>query len=461
MVYGLVAVLVPSPTLAQGQGELTAEEARDLGIEAVVYGLPLVIMDLTRQVSTNVPGPQPDAHAPIHQFGNMLKFPAVSDHTVVRMNLDTLYSFGWLDLSREPQVLSLPDADGRYYMMPIMDAWTNIFASPGKRTTGTGPGHFVITGPNWSGTLPAGLEQLKSPTNSAWIIGRTQTNGPEDYPVVNALQAQYKLTPLSAFGKSYTPPPGIVNPDVDMKSSPFSQLKSMDYATFLNTLAHLLEASPPPAADAAVLRKLAVIDVVPGQDFDPATLDPAVAKGLEGIVPAALAKLKEAAKNVGKPVNGWNIAPMKLGDYGTEYGLRAVVAMIGLGANLAADAIYPNAYVDSDGKPLSGAYRYTVHFDKGQTPPANAFWSLTMYNTDSFLVENPIDRYDIAGWMPLNYNTDGSLDVYIQHDSPGKDKETNWLPAPEGDFSVTMRLYWPKQEMLDGTWKPPGIQRVN
>ena len=175
---------------------------------------------------------------------------------------------------------------------------------------------------------------------------------------------------------------------------------------------------------------------------------------------SALQKLQAAAKTTGVPVNGWNIAPMTLGDFGTNYGLRAVIALVGLGVNLSADAIYPTAFVDGDGKPLSGANRYVVHFDKGQTPPANAFWSLTMYNAQNFMVENPLDRYDIAGWMPLTYNADGSLDVYIQRESPGKEKESNWLPSAGEDFSITIRVYWPKPAVIDGRWKPPPVQRI-
>jgi hypothetical protein len=443
------------------------EEAHKIGVEAVVYGLPLVIMDLTKRVSTNVPGPQPNANAPINQFGNMRAYPPASDHTIVRMNVDTLYSFAWLDLSKEPVVLSVPDTHDRYYLMPMIDAWTNVFDSPGKRTTGTNAGNFAITGPGWTGTLPDGVRQVKAPTNTVWIGGRTQANGPSDYAAVHAIQNGYKITPLSAFGRPYTAPPGVIDPAVDTKTAPVDQLTKMDAATFFKTLARLMASNPPPAADAPALAMLAKIGVVPGQDFDAAKLDPAVAKGLEKSVPEALEKLQAAAKQVGKPVNGWNIPPMKVGDFGTDYGLRAVVALIGLGANIPADAIYPSAFIDGDGKPLSGANRYVMHFDKGQTPPANAFWSLTMYDAQSFFVENPINRYNIAGWMPLKYNEDGSLDVYVQKDSPDRDKEANWLPAAAGDFSITMRIYWPKDtppSILppgEGTWQPPGLKRVS
>lgn len=440
--------------------EVTPKEAEEIAIEGVVYGMPLVIMDLTKQVTTNVASPQPNAHAPINQFGNMATFPPASDHSVVRMNLDTKYSWAWLDLSDGPVVLSVPNTDGRYYLMPLVDAWTNVFASPGARTTGTKAGNFVITGPDWSGDTPEGMEVYKSPTSMVWIIGRTQTNGPADYAAVDKIQAGYKLTPLSAWGKPYTAPAGVVNPKINM-DPPIKQLEEMSTTEFFNTLTQLMVKNPAYPYDTPVLEKLAKIGVVPGEKFDITKLDPAVAKALENVVPTALAKLNEAAKNLAKPVEGWQVPPAKVANAGTDYGLRAVVATIGLGANIAADAIYPNAFDDSENQPLNGANKYVLHFDKGQTPPTNAFWSLTMYDAQSFFVENPINRYNISAWMPLKYNADGSLDIYIQKDSPGKAKESNWLPAAAEDFSVTLRVYWPKESMIDGSWKAPGIKKVS
>ena len=436
-----------------------ADEAAKLGGEAVAYGLPLMIAELTKRVQTNVAAPEPNAHAPLNQFGSMTKYPTAADKDVVRLNVDTLYSFAFLDLSKEPMVLSVPDTNGRYYLMPLIDAWTNVFASPGKRTTGTKAGNFVITGPDWTGELPKGMTEYKSPTNTVLVAGRTQANGPKDYAAVNAIQAKYKMTPLSAWGKPYTPPAGTVDPGIDM-SPPVEQVGKMSATTYFQTLATLLKANPPPAADAAAVAQLAKIGIVPGQDFDPAKLEPSVAKALDGVVQKTLATLQEAAKTAGTPVNGWNIPAKDLANFGTDYATRAVVALVGFGANINDDAIYPSAFFDGDGQPLSGTNKYTLHFDKGQTPPTNAFWSLTMYNAQSFLVDNPINRYNIAAWMPLKYNKDGSLDIYIQNESPGKANEANWLPAPEGDFSVTNRIYWPKPEALDGTWKASPITRV-
>jgi len=440
---------------------LTEDEARQLGIEAVVYGYPAVLVDVTRRVQTNVAAPEHDGRAPINQFSNFLRYPTAAYRDVVRINVDTLYSFAWLDLSKEPMVLSVPNTHGRYYLMPILDGWTNVFSSPGKRTTGTEAGSFAIVGPNWTGTLPADLKQLRSPTNLAMIAGRTQADGPADYAVVNAIQKQYRLTPLSAFGKPYAPPTGVVDPQIDMTTAPVDQVNRMTADTFFSRLADLMaSSSPPAAADAPMLAKLAKIGITPGR-FDRSALDPAVMKGLDGCVQAAVEGMGAAAKELGSSANGWRLPVMKIADFGTDYDLRAQVALVGLGANLAKDAVYPTAFVDGDGEPLTGANRYVLHFDKAGLPPVNAFWSLTMYDAQNFLAANPINRYNIAGWMPLTYNADGSLDVLIQHASPGKHRESNWLPAPDGSFNVTLRMYWPKDAVLDGSWTPPAIRKAD
>jgi hypothetical protein len=296
-----------------------------------------------------------------------------------------------------------------------------------------------------------------------WLIGRTQTNGPKDYAAVHKIQDGYRLLPLSAFGKPYTPPQGTVDAGVDMKTPPVEQLQQMSSAAFFHRLAALLKSNPPPASEAPLLDKLKAIGIVPGEKYDPSKLEPAVAKGLEKSVAVAMEKLLAASKETGAPVNGWRVPPMILGNFGSDYGARAVVALIGLGANLPADAVYPSVFVDADGQPLDGANRYLIHFDKGATPPVNAFWSVTMYNADSFFVANPINRYALSSWMPLKKNADGSLDLYVQHESPGKDKESNWLPADPKSFNMTLRMYWPQDKapsILDGSWKPPALTRV-
>jgi hypothetical protein len=438
------------------------KEALEAGVRAVVYGLPLVIMDITLKKATNVLRPKGMA-APVNQFANLREYPTAEFKQVVRANVDTLYSSAFLDLAGEPIVLSVPDTHGRYYLLPMFDAWTNVFASPGARTTGTRAGKFVITGPGWSGPLPAGMQELKSPTNMVWILGRTQTNGAEDYPAVHAIQNGYQLIPLSGFGKPYTAPEGGVDPNIDMKTPPVEQLQRMSAAQYFDELARLLQSNPPPTADAGVLAELAKIGVIPGRKFDVTKLDPVVAKGLERSVTVALERLQEAAKQTGTPVNGWRIPAMILGNYGTNYRARALIALIAFGANLPADAVYPTTFVDAQGKSLNGAHRYRLHFDKGLTPPIKAFWSVTLYDPQSFFVANPLNRYALSSWMPFKRNADGSLDLYIQHDSPGKSFEVNWLPAAAGDFNITLRMYWPTDQspsIINGSWKPPGVIRV-
>jgi hypothetical protein len=431
-------------------------------IQAIIYGLPLVMTDLTMTRMTNV-ARATGISAPVNQFAHAPVVPTATFRNVVRANVDTLYSSAFLDLTPEPLVLSLPDSDRRYYLMPMMDAWTNVFAAPGARTTGTSACSFVITGPGWAGALPAGLEQIKSPTAAAWILGRTQTNGPQDYAAVHAMQEGFRLVPLSQFGNSYAPPQGSVDATADMKTPPVEQLARMSGAQFLAALARLMKTNPPPAEDGPMLEKLATIGIIPGQNFDLARLDPAAANALDGAVPAALAELRENARQMGEPVNGWHIPPMNVGNFGTDYQTRAFIALIALGANLPADALYPTVFVDGEGRPLNGANRYILHFERDLTPPVNAFWSVTMYDPDSFFVANPINRYAISSWMPLERNADGSLDIHIQHDAPRPDRQANWLPAPANDFNMTMRLYWPKDidpSILDGSWKPPAVMQV-
>ena len=451
---------------APGRPAATGQTAAQDGMQGVVtdaylFGYPLVMMDVTRLVSTGVPKVD-GAKAPVNQLNHLRAFPDYTFTDVVSPNADTLYSLGFLDLKAEPMILSVPAVGKRYYLMQMVDAWTNVFASPGTRTTGGGKGEFAIVGPRWTGTLPAGVKEIKSPTDVVWLIGRTQTNGKADYAAVHAIQDQYKLMPLSAWGKPYTAPANVpVPPGIDVKTPPVEQVARMDAPTFFGRLNALMQAHPPASADAPALARFAAIGVAPGKPFDPKSLDPAVASAVEQGVKAGQARLiAEAKKSHGTKVNGWDILPANTANFGTDYTWRAVVAMVGLGANLPADAIYPHAIVDSTGQPLSGANRYVIRFPKGQQPPVNAFWSITMYNAKQAFVQNPIGRYAIGDRDKLQVAADGSVTIYVQHDSPGKDRESNWLPAPPDSFNVFMRLYWPTQAIIDGTWKPPPVERV-
>ena len=431
--------------------------ATDIGIEAYVYGYPLVTMEITRRVMTNTAAPE-GAHAPMGQFLLMRKYPDASFKDVTAPNADTLYSTAWLDLSREPYLLSLPDMGDRYFLMPMLSGWTDVFEVPGKRTTGTKAQTYAITGPNWTGQLPEGFKQLKAPTNMVWILGRTYCTGtPEDYKACHAIMDKYDLRPLSTHGKAYTPPPGKVDPAIDMKTAVREQVHKMDAVAYFTLLASLLKDNPPASADAPMVEKLAKIGIVPGKDFDPTKLPAAAAKR---IPEAAQKQIMGHFKQGGSDLNGW-IFTTKAGVYGTAYLQRAFITAIGLGANRPQDAVYPTSEVDADGKPYSGANKYSIHFPKGEAPPADGFWSITMYNGDYFFVDNPLNKYTVSPRNELKYNADGSLDLYIQNESPGPDKEANWLPAPKGKFILMMRLYWPREKapsIIDGTWKPPAVK---
>lgn len=279
---------------AQAQPAMSdqVKQAFATGMDAVYYGLPLVVMDITRRMQTNIAHPS-SIQAPVNQFGNVPAFPPADFKNVVRVNRDTLYSSAFFDLSRGPLVLSAPDTQGRYYLLPMMDAWTNVFATPGTRTTGDKAGAFLITGPGWNGAVPEGMQQIKATTNTGWILGRVQTNGPDDYAAVAKIQAGFSLVPLADYGKTYTPPVGAVDPSISLSTPPTSVIKNTSGVQFLSELAQLLKSNPPPAVDAPMIAKLATIGVVPGQDFDPSRLDPAVRKALDSIVLAVLQQMRD------------------------------------------------------------------------------------------------------------------------------------------------------------------------
>ncbi len=425
------------------------EEMKRLATEVYVYAYPLVLMDVTKQVQT--------AKVPINTFQHRRFSPEATE--VVNPNPDVVYSEAWLDLT-EPMVLSLPDTHGRYYVMAMLDAWTDVFQSPGKRTTGTKKGEFAIVGPKWKGELPKDVDEIKSPTTMVWLLGRTETSRADDAAVAKLVE-QYKLTPLSQWHKPGAKPAHVAGrAGADTKTAPTEQVAKMDAQTFFTRFAELLPGNPPAKEDAAVVEKIQKLGIVAGQPFTLSKLDAASAKGVEDGAKAALDAIVLAAKgSLGELRNGWTIH-WDLGRYGTNYGLRAVIAFVGLGTNAPEDAISPTTHLDAGGRPLNGANKYVLHFDKGKAPPTEAFWSLAMYNDKQAFVANPIDRHAIGDRDKLKFNADGSLDLYLQNEDPGTDKESNWLPAPKENFSVILRVYWPKQELLDRSWTPPAIKRV-
>ena len=442
---------------------MASQDLHAIAFDAYQYAYPLVMMDATMRQATNVP----DAasvllRAPINQLSHARAYPPADARDIVRYNFDTLYSFAWLDLRAEPMVLTVPESQDRYYVVPVLDMWTDTFAVFGSRTTFGRAGSFALAAPGWRGTVPGGVELVESPTPVVWVMGRTQTNGPADYAAVNAFQDRYAVTPLSAWGSSYAPPTSVPVAGTGDPRPPVTQVNSMTGVELLTRFAALSGTYRPHPNDLPILLRMRALGLRPGHPFDPEGLLPGLSEVIDAAAADALADLQHIVTDgtLGFRANGWNWTT-DLGTYGTSYRLRAMVALAGLGANLAADAIYPNAYADADGKPLDGRHRYVLHFERDQLPQAEAFWSLTMYDDQSFQVPNELDRFAIGDRDPLDFGPDGSLDLFLQHDNPGPDRERNWLPAPEGAFQAMLRIYSPRPDTLRRPLDLPPIRRID
>lgn len=458
-----------TPARAQDMSKpLTDADAQAMAVEAYLYLYPLVTMETTRQQLINTPAGGAIG-GPENTFNNIKEFPAPDMKAVVRPNFDTLYSSAWLNLETEPVVITVPDTQGRYYLLPMLDMWTDVFASPGWRTTGTGPQTLLIAPAAWRPelrdrfdelNLPKDTQRIDAPTPHAWIIGRFKTDGPPDYQAVNALQAGLKITPLSAWGRDAKPPQQKIDPSVDIKTPPKTQVDTMAAGQFFAKAAEIMKANPPHITDQPIIARMKRIGIAPGKSFDMSKVDPVVRKALEAAPRSAQQLMAWKLPTMAREANHWVMNTDTMGVYGDYYLKRAMVAQQGLGANVPQDAIYPFNEGDQTGRPLDGGSKYTLQFDKETMPPVNAFWSVTLYDEDGFPVANPLNRYAVSSWMLLQYNPDGSLMLYVQNESPGADKEANWLPTPKGPFTLTMRLYAPRAEALTGKWNPPAVMRA-
>ncbi len=432
--------------------EIDAQTKR-LAAEIYVYALPLVLTDLHREADIG------DDRWNV--FLHHTKLPDASS-TELYANVDFLYSRAWLDLAKEPVVVSAPDTSGRYYLVALLDAWTNVAASLGTRTTGAEKAQYAIVGPKWNGKLPAGVLEVRSPTDLAWLFGRVEIKGKADQPNAVKVQDDFTIEPLSRHGKrrartskASSPPPGEPMTGVD----PLEALAKMDAAAFFTRFAKLLVGNPPAKEDAEMQDKIEAFGIRPGQPFEVAKLDAVAARSVEDGVKTALDAVKGAAGRTGGSdlTNGWS-SDRTLGRWGSDYGKRAVAAWNGIGVNAPEDAIFFTSHLDVEGRRLDGTNRYVVHFDKGMAPPAEGFWSLSLYDDKGRLLAEPVTRYNLGSDDKLATNADGSLDVRVQHDDPGGD--ANWLPAPTGPFRLVLRIYWPKEEVVQGTWAPPGVRKT-
>jgi len=430
-----------------------------LGAEAYLYGYPLVMMETTRVHSAKYIGPE-------NQLRLVRQFPNAQFKDVVRPNVDTLYTTAFISMKEGPWVFEMPANDKRYELMPFMDAWTHVFASPGTRTSGHQGATYLLVGPQWDGQVPKGMTLLKSPTDMVWLIGRTQTNGAADFATVHELQNRLRLTKwpqptdslsTSTDSKREAKPGWQVSTEPSLP--PVAQMKALSTPEFFNRLMQLMVSNPPTTEDAPLLARLAQLEMKPGQ-----AVHLSWANALSFSLGRWIANQRVMkALNTKAQDGSWSTPPLNLGRYGTDYNTRAAVAMVGLGANLPEDALYPNTALDHQGKALNGQHRYRLHFAANALPPVKAFWSITAYGADEFLIDNPLQRFALGDRDPLVFNADGSLDLWVQATPPDqKEKQANWLPVQMGAaFLLNARLYWPEATALNGQWKMPVVERLN
>ncbi|MFD4636256.1 DUF1254 domain-containing protein [Lentzea sp. NPDC058436] len=405
----------------------TAVSADQAALNAYLYTYPLVSVEVTKRSSG----------VPANQLSHMPVVPDASFTGVVRPNVDTLYTSMFFDASAGPVVVTVPDMGERYHLFQLMDAWTNVEGSPGTRTIDSSGYRFAIAGPDWHGSLPDGTHLYRMPTDAGWMLGRIQLNGTDDLPAVRALQQQISVESPAVAQPRETVPEVI------------SGLTAQQYwDLYYASASH----DQPRPQDRKFLREMKRHGWSPDRPVDLAKMPDA----WESAWPRALAALDT---DLGvTPVNGWSVILDGIGEYGTDYRNRAIFARHLLAANLPEDAVYPSTEVDAEGRQLVGENTYVLHFPAGQLPPANAFWSLTAYNAQGYLIDNPVDRYAVRGEQ-LARNADGSVDIHLRPTPP--QTESNWLPTPaSGEFSLMLRLYWPGQEVLDGNWHPPAVQRA-
>jgi hypothetical protein len=464
-IAAVAAIARPGRLMAQGYPDIV--EAKDIAEEALIYGLPIV-MNYAVMNEYAIDRNSGQFKAPFNEIKNEPNVYTYKDTAIVTPNSDTPYSFVWMDLRAEPMVLSVPAIDTkRYYSVMLCDGNTYNYGYIGTRATGGEAGDYMVVGPDWKGETPAGIKQVfRSSTQFSLAGYRTQLFGPDDLDNVKTVQAGYKAQPLSAYLGQPAPAaaPTIDFPKID---------KELVKTNFLDYLDFALQFAPAEDNEKEIRAKLARIGVGPGKTFDfkDLPLEHKLEIGLG--MKEGQRKVDEAVAKAGKTINGWQVAGLP-GDsqhYNGDWLKRAVAAQAGIYGNDPEEAMYPYTRVDGDGQTLDGSkHNYTLTFPAGQLPPVNSFWSVTMYDGKSqLLIKNPIDRYLInAPMLPgMKKNEDGSVTLYIQKDSPGADKEANWLPAPDDTIYLVMRLYWPKTEAPsilpagEGTWQPPGIKKVS
>ena len=449
------ATTAPSAQAQQTTGSPAAAEARTIAEEAYVFGFAIV--EHYKALWAYGVEPTSPNYGGFNVPHSATRLYGPDDKAVVSANNDTIYTSAAMDLRAEPVVLQVPEVSGRYYSFMLVDMVTDNFDYIGTRATGTKAGTYVITGPGWKGHLPKGAIRISSPAWLVFGIGRTEIRGEADLPAVKVVQARYKVMPLSKFlGQS----PPLVAPRISYPA--FLDTKKASAEQFIPHLNFMMQWQAFPAVEFALLERLARIGIVPGRAFKATDLPADVFKAVEEGMAAGREKVSREAETLGKRVNGWNLSPSNGGEFGQDYLTRSAAAWKYIYINSAVEALYPTANVDGNGDQLDGKNRYELKFAKGALPPVNYFWSVTMYDAKTQVpVHNPIKRYSIGDRTPgFKAAPDGSLTIQIQHVSPGKKLESNWLPAPDAPFYMILRAYGPKKDILNGTYKIPAVTRL-
>ncbi len=440
---------------------LTNEELLQVATEAYLYFYPMVMMENTRRNATNVQRGTRPGREPMGVMNHMREFPALDFKAVVRPNFDTLYTSVWMDVSKEPWLFHIPAMPGRFFMLPLYDMWTDVFASPGSRTHGEGALTIALCEPQWRGTLPAGVQRIDVPTSTVWTIGRTETRGPADYEAVRALQDQMWLRPLSSWQSDDFVIDDSIKPEWKVKMPPMVQTDTMEAEAFFALAAELVATFPPHASDWGQVTRMARAGFVVGQPFDLTTQPEDVQEAFRAAPGLARKEIGRRFATLVPFVNGWSTILETMGTWGNSYLRRCMMAMFGLGANPPEESIYPNAMTDSAGQPLDGTAHYSVHFAADGLPPVGAFWSLTVYDHKGFPVPNEINRAALGDRDDLSFNDDGSLTLYVGPTPPADGPEGNWIPSPPQNFAMTLRLYLPQERVMTGRWKPPITTRLS
>ncbi len=444
-------------------GELSADDALAIAKQAYVFGLPPVHIGIQTDVLSNVTRPHGN-QAPRGQFVHHRHTPDPSSRELVGFNLDTLYSTAVLDLSNEPFVLSVPAMRDRYWIVQLLDAWNEVTAVLGARTFGGEGGHFAIVGPTWRGTLPDDLTAIRAATSMLIVAPRIYTAGKDDLATVHALQDQLQLTPLSRWGTSYQPPEDVPvarkwGADVDDSTPVSRQVFDLSAQDYFTRLCGLLVDNPPHDVDVPLLARMAMLGIAPGATFSMAMFPAEIRDAINRGVQAGQKEIVATRNELGKQRNGWHVT-RDIGRYGDRYAYRAAWTFYAAGGSLVQDAFQATTLVDCQGRKLDGQTAYVLRFSAGEHPPVHAFWSVTLYQPNFYLARNAIDRYALGSNDGLQIDRDGTLTIYIQRESPGRERESNWLPSPAGDFLLAMRLYWPKDVVGDGSWNPPAVMRA-